>query len=126
MFLSLFLVFILAACEKTPFDKPENLIKEKQMINMLADMHLAEATYNHIRYDSTFQNSSSSLFYYSILNKYQVPDTVFEKSYLYYASNPKNFEKMYRKVLDKLSETEQEFTGRIDDPLEFEDPQKMK
>ncbi len=122
----LFLVFVLAACEKTPFDKPENLIKEKQMINMLVDMHLAEATYNHIRYDSTFQKSSSSVFYYSVLNKYQVPDTVFEKSFLYYASSPRNFEKMYRKVLNKLSELEQEYSGRKEDQLEFAEPQKMK
>ena len=120
------LVFILAACEKTPFDRPKNLIKEKQMINMLADMHLAESTYNHFRYDTTFHLKSSSIFYYSVLNKYQVPDSVFEKSFLYYASAPKNFERMYRKVLDKLSLIEQEYSGNNEDPLEFVPPKNVK
>ena len=96
------------------------------MIDMLIDMHLAEATFNHFRYDSTFKNTSSSEFYYSILNKYQVPDTVFENSLIYYASNPKNFEKMYRKVLDKLGEIEQDYSGRPEDPLEFENPVKPR
>ena len=103
-------------------EKPRHLIKEKQMINMLADIHLAEATYNHMRYDSIIRNSSSENFYYSVLEKYDVPDSVFEKSFIYYASNPKNFEKMYREVMNKLSETEQGFSGRKNDVLEFETP----
>ncbi len=121
------LIILFSACNKetTPFDKPKKLIKEKEMVNMLVDMHLAEATYNHFRNDSTFQNLTSSVFYYSILDKYQQPDSVFEKSFVYYASNPRNFEKMYRKVMNKISEMEQEFSGRKLDPLEI-DPTKMK
>lgn len=122
----LLLIFVLAACEKTPFEKPDKLIKENQMINMLVDIHMAESTFNHFRHDSAFQKSSSSEFYYSILNKYQVPDTVFEKSFLYYASNPRKFEKMYQKVMNKLSEIEQKYSGRKEDPLDFKEPAKVK
>ena len=89
---------------------------------MLVDIHLAEATFNHRRNDSIVRKSSSVNFYYSILEKYEVPDSVFEKSFVYYASNPKNFEKMYREVMNKLSETEQGFSGRKNDILEFEAP----
>jgi len=92
------------------------------MIDMLIDVHIAEATYNRMRYDSIVRNSSSANFYYSVLEKYETPDSVFEKSFLYYASNPKNFEKMYREVMNKLSETEQSFSGRKNDILEFENP----
>lgn len=92
------------------------------MINMLVDIHLAEATFNHMRYDSIIRNSSSVNFYYSILEKYEVADSVFEKSFVYYASNPRSFEKMYREVMNKLSETEQGFSGRKNDVLEFEAP----
>jgi hypothetical protein len=89
---------------------------------MLVDIHLAEATYNHMRYDSIIRNSSSVNFYSSVLAKYEVPDSVFEKSFVYYASNPKNFEKMYREVMNKLSEMEQGFSGRKNEILEFETP----
>jgi len=113
---------VLVACDREVIKKPNHLIKEKQMINMLVDIHLAEATFNHLRYDSIVKNSSSVNFYYSVLEKYEIPDSVFEKSFVYYASNPKNFEKMYREVMNKLSETEQGFSGRKNDVLEFEAP----
>ena len=116
------LVVALVACDKPIMPKPKHLIKEKQMIDMLVDVHLAEATYNKFRYDSVMRDNSSANFYASVLEKYAVPDTLFEQSYVYYASLPKKFEKMYRKVMTKLSEQEQEFSGRKDElELEFEE-----
>lgn len=117
--LFLFLFAGLVSCDKLPIEKPENLISEKNMIKMLVDIHIAEATYNHMRYDSAFKNSSSTNFYYSVLEKYQVPDSVFEKSFVFYASTPKQFEKMYQDVMNKLSETEQEFSGRKEELLDI-------
>ncbi len=117
-------VLAFVACDKLPVEKPENLIKKGKMIDMLVDIHIAEATYKHMRYDSVFKNSSSADFYYSILEKYEVPDSVFEKSFIFYASTPKSFEKMYRKVMNKLSEKEQQYSGRKNELLEFEDDAK--
>ncbi|WP_167610192.1 DUF4296 domain-containing protein [Maribellus sediminis] len=116
------LVFAVVACDKPIMPKPKHLINEKQMIDMLVDVHLAEATYNKYRYDSVMQDNSSANFYASVLDKYAVSDSLFEQSYVYYASLPKKFEKMYRKVLSKLSEQEQEFSGRKEElELEFEE-----
>ena len=117
-----FLLLVFISCDKTAIEKPKNLIKEKKMIEMLFDIHMAEATFNHMRYDTIIRNSSSANFYYSVLDKYQIPDSVFEKSYVFYASNPVDFEEMYRKVMAKLSETEQEYSGRKDELLEFDLP----
>ena len=116
--LFIFLVFV--ACDKLPVEKPENLIKEKKMIDMLVDIHIAEATFNHMRYDSIIKKSSSANFYYSILEKYEVPDSVFEKSFVFYASVPRDFEKMYRKVMNQLSEIEQDYSGRKEELLELD------
>ena len=115
----IFIVVAFISCDKPVIEKPDHLLKEKKMIEMLVDIHLAEATFNHMRYDSIVRNSSSANFYYSVLEKYQVPDSVFEKSYVFYASDPKNFEKMYREVVNKLVEIEQDFSGRKLDELEF-------
>lgn len=115
------LVFVVAACDKPIVPKPEHLIHQDKMIDMLADIHLAEATYNRYRSDTSRTHFTSVDFYYSVLAKYEVPDSVFEKSFLYYASEPKNFEKMYRKVLSKLSETEQQLSGRKEQKLQFDD-----
>lgn len=112
------------SCDNKVIEKPNQLIKEKQMIDMLYDLHIAEATYNRMRYDSIIRNSSSANFYFSILEKYETPDSVFEKSFIYYSSTPKNFEKMYREVMNKLSESEQNYSGRKNEVLEFETPKE--
>lgn len=114
------LAIILVACDKPIVPKPKELIKEKEMVNMLVDVHLAEATFNKFRYDSIMRDNSAANFYASVLEKYEVPDTLFEQSYVYYASMPKKFEKMYREVMNKLSEMEQESSGRKEQ-LEFDD-----
>ncbi len=119
------LVIILTGCDKPAFEKPKHLIKEKQMINMLVDIHIAEATYNKVRYDSIMKNRTSADFYYSVLRKYNVPDSVFEKSFVFYASTPRSFEKMYRKVMNRLSEIEQSYSGRKEELLKF-DKEKEK
>ncbi|QIA09808.1 DUF4296 domain-containing protein [Draconibacterium halophilum] len=114
-------VFAFTACENEIMPKPEQLIKEKKMINMLVDVHLADAAYTQFRYDSVMLNSRTENFYYSVLDKYEVPDSVFEQSLVYYASFPKDFEKMYRKVMSQLSEIEQEHSGRKEELLKFEE-----
>ena len=119
-------VFAIVSCEESVVPKPDNLIKEKQMIEMLVDIHLAEATYTKFRYDSIMKNNSSANFYYSVLDKYQVVDSVFEKSFIYYASVPKDFEKMYRKVMNELSQTEQEYSGRKEELLQFDEGKDRK
>ncbi|QGY44400.1 DUF4296 domain-containing protein [Maribellus comscasis] len=118
----IFTILAFAACDEPTVEKPENLVRENQMIDMLIDVHLAEATYySRNRQDSTIKNTTSADFYYAILDKYQVPDSVFEKSLIFYLSKPKNFEKMYRKVQSRLSEMEQDLSGRKNELLEFED-----
>jgi hypothetical protein len=116
-----FSLFWIVSCDKPVVEKPENLIKEDKMVEMLKDIHLAEATFSNRRYqDTLLSKSSSANFYYSVLDKYQVSDSVFEQSFIYYASQPKKFEKMYRQVMNKLNEMEQEFSGRSNDILELE------
>lgn len=112
--------FAFISCDKLPIEKPEGLINEKNMIKMLIDIHIAEATFTHMRYDSVMKNSSSENFYYSILEKYQIPDSVFEKSFVFYASTPKHFEEMYQDVMNKLSEIEQDYSGRKEELLKFD------
>ncbi|HYQ55941.1 MAG TPA: DUF4296 domain-containing protein [Draconibacterium sp.] len=106
------LIFALSACEEDVMPKPEQLLKKNQMIEVLVDVHLAESYFNHFRSDSSMIELSSADFYYSVLDKYEIPDSVFEQSLVYYASFPKDFEKMYRTVMSKLSELEQEHSGR--------------
>jgi hypothetical protein len=118
LFLALLVVF---SCSKPPVEKPENLIEQERMINILVDVHMAEAAFNSRRHrDSLVQRSSSTDFYYSILQEHEVQDSVFERSLVFYASQPRQFERMYRKVMNQLTEIEQEYSGRKADMQELE------
>lgn len=120
IFISSLVILLAVACDKEHIEKPDHLIKEKKMIEMLVDVHMAEAAYHVMRDDSFVINSSTENFYYSVLEKHGIQDSVFEKSLIYYAGQPKRFEKMYREVMTQLSTAEQEFSGRKNDLLEFE------
>jgi len=120
-FLILIIVLAFLSCSKPPVEKPDNLIREEKMIDLLVDIHLAEATFNNRRHrDTLVEKSSSANFYYSILDKHQVPDSVFERSFVFYASQPRKFERMYRQAMNKLNEMEQEYSGRNTEPQELE------
>lgn len=121
IFIIILMALVFFSCSKPTVKKPEILVHEDQMIDMLVDIHLAEATFNTRRHrDSLVMKSSSADFYYSILNKYQIPDSVFEQSFVFYASQPRKFEKMYRQAMNKLNEMEQEYSGRKVEPQELE------
>jgi len=117
----LFILVAFVSCEEPPAEKPKHLIKENQMIDMMVDVHLAQSLFT-IRHnqDSLLKNTTATDFYYSVLNKYNVPDSVFEKSFVYYASSPKKFEKMYRKVMNKLNEMQQEYSDRPKEQIELD------
>ncbi len=108
-------------CDKPPIEKPEKLLSGEKMIEMLTEIHIAEAMLNNRRRDdSLIRKSTSADFYYSILDKHEVTDTIFEKSFIFYASRPRQFEKMYRQIMNNLNEMEQEFSGRKNDMLDLE------
>jgi hypothetical protein len=120
----LFCIVLIVSCDEPPIPKPEQLVSEKKMIDMLVDIHLAEAMFGQLRYDSDYSKLTSADYYYSVLEKHNMPDSIFEKSLVYYASEPRDFEKMYQKVLDKLNIMEQELSGRKQDLLELEEEQQ--
>ena len=160
--ISIILIVVFAACSKEVYEKPKDLIREKIMINILTDVHLAEAIFFNQDYiinaslDTTrsapriqwaryftacwelsakqqvptpllapfiestnvhletapvaspIKRLTSTDLYYSVLHKYNVSDSTFERSFVYYASKPKSFEKMYREVVNNLTEIEEE------------------
>jgi len=125
--LSIVVLFATASCDDPPVPEPKNLIGREKMVEMLADIHLADAAFNSLRHqDSIVRESSSANFYYSVLDKYEVQDTVFEESFVFYASQPRKFEKMYREAMNKLNEMEQEYSGRKNDLLDVDVQERKK
>lgn len=119
-FLILAMVLVFSACDESVVEKPKKLVPRDRMVDMLTDMHIAESVFQNRRYSSeqVFQFTEAD-FYYSILKKYNVVDTTFEKSLIYYSSYPKEFEKIYSRVLNKLNEMEQEQLQKQQEPVDI-------
>ncbi len=110
-----FLVMILPACKEKGYPRPEHLIGEKKMVNILYDLHLSEALLERFRYndpDSLKLNIND--LYRSVLNKYHIEDSVLAKSIIYYSSYPKVYERIYAKVIDRMN-LEQEEMNKQDE-----------
>jgi hypothetical protein len=115
-FLTLF--FLVSACNESVEKKPHKLVSRNRMIDMLVDIHLAEAVYQTGHYsNNAIKKYSESDFYYSILHKYKIADSTFEQSLIYYSSKPKEFEKIYSRILNRLNEMEQEAAEKRQQPV---------
>lgn len=103
---SLFVAF--AACKPTGYPKPDKLISEKKMVDILFDIHLNESIQKHLKFSNDSVDFTTIDLHFSILQKHEVEDSLFIKSVLYYSSLPKVYERIYQDVVDKLSHLEQE------------------
>jgi len=118
-------LFILSAtaCHQDVVDKPKKLISRDKMIKILVDIHLAESVYQIRKFDiAELKNCSESDFYYSVLRLHHVADSTFENSLIYYSGKPKEFEKIYTRVLNRLNEMEQEIIKKKQMPVNTENP----
>ncbi len=114
------ILFLAIACDDSVVEKPRDLVSRDQMISLLVDIHLSEAVYQIKRFSSEeLKKYSETDFYYSILKKYGVADSTFEKSLIYYSSKPKEFEKIYTRVINRLTEMEQELNDKTKQPVDI-------
>ena len=91
---------ILMACNTNK--APENIIERNKMVNVLADMHLADAVLAKVDNQDTMLMMASSKYYF-IFKKYQIDSAKFTNSLKYYNNEPDEFIKMYAEVVDSLN-----------------------
>lgn len=108
------------ACSDPVVQKPAKLVSRDDMIDMLTDIHLAESIFQSKRYTTEeLSRFKESDFYYSVLKKHKVADSTFEKSLIYYSSKPKEFEKIYTRVLNRLTQMQQKLTDKEQSPVDI-------
>lgn len=100
--LILLAVTAFASCNKAAAEKPNNLIPEEQMVDILYDMAILEAirTQKPLVLES-YQVKPTEYIY----KKYKIDSVQFAKSNLYYASDLEKYKKLYDKVADRLDKT---------------------
>jgi hypothetical protein len=109
----------LSSCYSTSIKKPDKLIKKDKFVKMMVDIYLAQGINPVQGNDSVVKKVTQTDLYFSVLKKYDVPDTVFIRSLIYYSSFPKEYEKMHLQIMDNLKELELQFKPK--DKLETEE-----
>ena len=94
---------MLTGCGQSTEKRPADLLPEQQMVQILADVHIAEARIeNHILYPDTalmvFNKEQKQ-----ILAQHGVDEEEFRKTYRYYLDNLGQMDRLYEIILDTLS-----------------------
>lgn len=114
----LLMMAVIAGCTDKVIEKPENLISEDQMVDIYFDVALFNAAKNS-GYDKFSEHSINSQKY--LFEKYGVDSLQLAKSSNYYAAKPVVYERIYKKVEDRLDTLKVAFDKEIksgaDDPV---------
>ena len=106
-FLLLFaLFFVTTSCKEESFPKPNNLIPRDKMENIIYDLAILEAF--KLR-NSAVQNYPTPTEYIKL--KYKIDSLTFAQSTQYYASDIKEYKKMYDEVKDRLAKENAKLTN---------------
>tara|TARA_B110000467_G_scaffold125842_1_gene118401 strand:- start:2 stop:346 length:345 start_codon:yes stop_codon:yes gene_type:complete len=102
--LSFILCLILIGCGNQQKETPQDILSENIFINLLKDIHLAEAKFE-LHKTKGMENAKNELAhnYSSIYKKYEITVDDFDKTLDYYAQNPEKLEKIYTRVLEQLT-----------------------
>ena len=95
-------ILLLTACGKDRL--PNGVLDEKTMIEVLVDMHTADAYFNITtghEYDTLIGEINYT--YNQIFKKHGTTKATFDNSMDYYSKDPKRFREMYEKVVLKLN-----------------------
>ncbi|MBN2482041.1 MAG: DUF4296 domain-containing protein [Bacteroidales bacterium] len=111
--ISVFLMLTVLGCRNP---KRKYIIPENKFVDVLVDIHLADAIALHnIPQYSGFALDSANL-YESVFSNHGVTRTQFDSTISYYSSRPEEFQQIYNKVTGKLTL----FTEEILDPEPLE------
>lgn len=95
----LFFALLVVSCSKNPVPKPDNLLDEETMINILYDISLLQAIDGSMPNKLMEQDIKMDQY---IFEKYKIDSTTYRQNQLYYAGDARKYKKIYDKVLERL------------------------
>jgi hypothetical protein len=89
----------IASCNNSTIEKPNNLIDEDKMVDIIYDISLLDAIKNQNTVQINYLTTTELL-----KSKYKTDSLTFAKSSQYYASDYKKYKKMFEEVKQRLEE----------------------
>lgn len=100
--------FFAVGCEKE--QKPGNILPEDKFIEVIKDMHLADAIISEKGYKESRLDSGS--YYNSVFKKHNISRREFDENLKYYANHPKQLSAMYEKVIVQLLKQQEKLESK--------------
>lgn len=97
------------SCAGSSIKKPDHLISKDDFVKMMVDIYLIQGINLEASKPDSLKKITQTDLYFSVLKKYDIPDTVFVRSLIYYSSFPKDYEKIHSQIMNILKEKEQQF-----------------
>lgn len=103
-------LFAFASCGKSGPEKPDNLIEEKKMKEIIYDLSLLEAIQSQkpVALETSGVNPNEYIY-----KKYKIDSVQFVKSNQYYASDLEHYKKMYDDIAKRLEKNKKEIDSLI-------------
>jgi len=96
---------LLVACQPERDKKPEGLLPQEKMVDILTEVHLAEAKVSKLGVNAT---DSLALVYKrleaQIYARHKLDTAAYNRSYQYYAANPGQLAELYKQVVARLEQ----------------------
>jgi hypothetical protein len=106
VFILFIISFVILSCKNEIVEKPKNLIDKDKMKEIIYDLAILEAARNQ---GSVTQNyPKASVF---LKEKYKVDSLTFAQNTQYYASDIKEYKKMYEEVKERLDKENKKLSG---------------
>ncbi len=88
----------IVSCKDEAVEKPKNLVERSKMVDIIYDLSILEAARTQTAGVQNYPKSTEF-----IKNKYKIDSLTFAKSTQYYASDIKEYKKMYNEVKERLA-----------------------
>lgn len=96
----LFVLFSVFSCGDNAVDKPENLIEKEVMVDILSDLTIIQSVETNNPGVITQKEIKVNEVIYK---RYNIDSVSFAQSNRYYASNPHEYQKIIKKVSEKIA-----------------------
>lgn len=96
---TIIVLFVLVSCNNSPMEKPDNLIEEKVMTDILYDLMLLDAIKSQNPYDTIKKYIKPKEY---VFKKYKIDSLQFIQSNQYYISHIDVYKKMYDEINERM------------------------
>ncbi|MFW5975068.1 MAG: DUF4296 domain-containing protein [Bacteroidota bacterium] len=106
--LILMMVFSIFSCSEKEKERPEVVLSESEMVEVMVDVHLAEAVLTRKRGENQEVEDLSDKYYDEVFDKHNITKKQFDTSFSYYQQNLSNLQRIYEQVITELNKMQRE------------------